>query len=221
MNKLLSSAVGFLVTASILQAQTVAQWTFETSLPATAGPFSPELGSGSASGSHAAAATFSTPAGNGSTHSFSANTWAVGDSWQFQVNTLGFNNVGLSWDQTSSGTGPRDFNLDYSINGGSSWTTVTAYNVLANAAPNPTWNATTSSSLYTFTPDLTGVADNEASVWFRLIDVDTTSANGGTVASGGTDRIDNVTVAVVPEPTSLSLMGGFGLLAWAFIRRRK
>jgi hypothetical protein len=54
-----------------------------------------------------------------------------------------------------------------------------------------------------------------------LIDVDTTSANGGTVASGGTDRIDNVTVAVVPEPTSLSLMGGFGLLAWAFIRRRK
>jgi hypothetical protein len=221
MNKLLSSALGFLVTASILQAQTVAQWTFETSLPATAGPFSPELGSGSASGSHAAAATFSTPAGNGSTHSFSANTWAVGDSWQFQVNTLGFNNVGLSWDQTSSGTGPRDFNLDYSINGGSSWTTVTAYNVLANAAPNPTWNATTSSSLYTFTPDLTGVADNEASVWFRLIDVDTTSANGGTVASGGTDRIDNVTVAVVPEPTSLSLMGGFGLLAWAFIRRRK
>jgi hypothetical protein len=221
MNKLLSSALGFLVTASILQAQTVAQWTFETSLPATAGPFSPELGSGSASGSHAAAATFSTPAGNGSTHSFSANTWAVGDSWQFQVNTLGFNNVGLSWDQTSSGTGPRDFNLDYSINGGSSWTTVTAYNVLANAAPNPTWNATTSSSLYTFIPDLTGVADNEASVWFRLIDVDTTSANGGTVASGGTDRIDNVTVAVVPEPTSLSLMGGFGLLAWAFIRRRK
>jgi hypothetical protein len=99
MNKLLSSALGFLVTASILQAQTVAQWTFETSLPATAGPFSPELGSGSASGSHAAAATFSTPAGNGSTHSFSANTWAVGDSWQFQVNTLGFNNVGLSWDQ--------------------------------------------------------------------------------------------------------------------------
>jgi hypothetical protein len=63
--------------------------------------------------------------------------------------------------------------------------------------------------------------DNQASVWFELIDTSTTSANGGTVGTGGTDRVDNFDVYVVPEPTSLSLLGGFGLLAWTLIRRRK
>lgn len=221
MKKLLSCALGLLATASILQAQTIAQWTFETSVPTTAGPFAPEVGSGSALGSHTGAATYSTPAGNGSSHSFSANTWAVGDSWQFQVGTLGFNNVGLSWDQTSSNTGPRDYDLDYSLDSGLTWTTVTAYSVLANAAPNTPWTATTYNSAFTFSPALAGVADNQASVWFRLIDLDTTSASGGTVGTAGTDRVDNFTVAVIPEPTSLSLMGGFGLLAWALIGRRK
>lgn len=220
MKKLLFSTLGLIVAASIVQAQTIAQWTFETSVPATAGPFNPEVGSGSALGSHAGAATYSSPAGNGSSHSFSANTWAVGDSWQFEVSTFGINNVGLSFDQTSSNTGPKDYNLDYSLNNGATWTTVISYSVLANAAPNPTWNGTTSSSLYTFTPNLAGAADDQASVWFRLINTDTVSANGGVVASTGTDRVDNFTVAVVPEPTSLSLLGGFGLLAWFASRRR-
>ena len=153
MKKLLCSCLGLLVTTSLLQAQTIAQWTFETSIPTTAGPFAPEVGSGSGLGSHASgAAVYSNPAGNGSAESFSVNTWAVGDYWQFEASTLGYNNVGLSWDQTSSGTGPRDFNLDYSLNGGSSWTTVTTYSVLANAAPNPTWTSSTLQfRLYVFT----------------------------------------------------------------------
>lgn len=217
MKKLLSSVFGLLIAASV-QAQ-IAQWTFETSVPATAGPFSPEVGSGSASGSHAGAAVYSSPAGNGSTHSFSANLWAVGDYWLFQVNTLGLNNVGLSWDQTSSNTGPKDYNLDYSLNSGVSWNTVSSYSVLANASPNA-WSASTPVPSATFSPNLAGVVDNQASVWFRLIDTDTVSANGGVVAVAGTDRVDNVTVAVVPEPMSLSLLGGFGLLAW-FINRRR
>lgn len=220
MKRLLSVSLGLLVTASLIQAQTIAQWTFETSVPTTAGPVASEIGSGSALGSHIGAAVYSSPAGNGSLHSFSANTWAVGDTWQFQVNTLGFHNVGLSWDQTSSNTGPRNYNLDFSLDSGSTWTTVTSYSVLANAAPNA-WNTTINNPAATFSPALAGVADNQASVWFRLIDVGTTSANGGTVAAGGTDRVDNFTLAVVPEPTSLSLMGGFGLLAWTLIRRRK
>src|SRR5271165_4431061 len=102
---LTSAALAFALSA---QAQsTIADWTFETSQPATAGPFNPEVGAGSATGSHAGAAVYSTPAGNGSSHSFSANTWAVGDYYQYQVSTVGDSGtIYLSFDQTSSSTGP-------------------------------------------------------------------------------------------------------------------
>src|SRR5882724_206108 len=99
----------------IAQAQIAAQWTFESSFGSitgtstTLGGLSPETGAGTASGVHASAATWSSPAGNGSAHSFSVNTWAVGDYFQFQTSTLGLNNILVSFDQTSSGTGPRDF----------------------------------------------------------------------------------------------------------------
>ena len=213
-------AAASLVTA---QAAIIGDWTFETSLPATAGPFSPEIGSGSALGSHAGAAVYSTPAGNGSSHSFSANTWAVGDYWEFDVSTLGFTGIQISFDQVSSATGPGLFGLFYSVNGGAYSQIGANYTVLANASPNPVWNATTSSSIYTFTPSLssTGTAlDNATTVSFRLVDQTTTSANGGTVATGGTDRVDNFVVSTVPEPTSLGLglVGGF---AWLLALRRK
>ena len=203
---------GVLVTSA--SAQTISQWTFETSIPATAGPFSPEVGSGSALGLHAGAATYSSPAGNGSVHSFSVNTWAVGDYFQFNLGTVGYSGIGLSFDQTSSGTGPRDFSLQYSTDG-TTFTPFASYAVLANASPNPAWNATTASSLYTQNFDLSGVTslNNAASIYFRLVNTSTVSAAGGTVAAGGTDRVDNFTVYVVPEPGSLLAVGGLVLLA--------
>ncbi|MDB6125107.1 MAG: hypothetical protein JWQ71_4100 [Pedosphaera sp.] len=55
---------------------TIALWTFETTAPTTAGPISPETGSGSALGSHTSgSAVYSSPSGNGSAKSFSANFW--------------------------------------------------------------------------------------------------------------------------------------------------
>ncbi|MGD0251070.1 MAG: PEP-CTERM sorting domain-containing protein [Verrucomicrobiota bacterium] len=211
-----------LVTA---KADILGDWSFETSLPTTAGPFSPEIGSGSASGSHVSAATYSNPAGNGSSHSFSANTWAVGDFWEFDVSTISYTGIQISFDQASSNTGPGTFGLFYSVNGGSYTQIGANYTVLANASPNPVWNATTSSSIYTFTPDLssTGTALNNAtSVSFRLFDESAVSANGGTVGTGGTDRVDNFVVSAspVPEPSSLALglIGGF---AWLVALRRK
>ena len=223
-----------LATASAILPGTLADWTFETSqpgtvtLPASPGantaftPFSPEIGAGTATALHAGASTYSSPAGNGSAHSFSSTLWAVGDYYLFEVNTLGDFNVGLFFDQTSSGTGPGVYTLQYSLNSGATWTPImNNYTVLANAAPNTPWNGTTYNPAYTFSPALLGAVDNQASVWFELIDTSTTSANGGTVGTGGTDRVDNFDVYVVPEPTSLSLLGGFGLLAWTLIRRRK
>jgi PEP-CTERM motif len=197
--------------------QTIAQWTFESNTATNSGPIAADIGLGSASGSHAGAAVYSSPAGNGSPHSYSVNTWAVNDYWQFSSSTIGYSGIELEWDQTSSGTGPRDFILSYSTDGTSFSQFGSQYSVLANASPNPTWNASTSSSLYHFAVDLSSIAglNNQGSVYFRLVDNSTTSANGGTVATAGTDRLDNFTIEVVPEPTSAALgLLGVGFAAW-------
>jgi hypothetical protein len=215
-----------------IKAQTIADWTFETSQPNTAGPYNPEIGSGSASGSHAGAAVYSSPAGNGSSHSFSSSIWAVGDFYQFTFSTTSYTTANytglqLSFDQTSSSTGPGMFGLFYSINGGTYTQLGANYTVLGNGtAPNASWNATTASSAYTFTPDLSSLGTSllgDTSVSFRLIDESTTSAGGGTVSTGGTDRVDNFVVSAVPvpEPTTISMALIGGLASLVALRRRK
>jgi autotransporter-associated beta strand protein len=176
----------------------VADFTFETSMPATAGPFAAEIGNGSALGFHAGSTVYSTPAGNGSAHSFSSTAWAIGDYYQFQVSTVGAPNVALNWDQTSSNTGPRDFVLQYSTNGTTFSTFGSQYSVLANNAPNPLWSATINHPEFNFNLDLSSVTaiNNQPNVYFRLLDNSTNSAAGGTVAAGGTGRVDNFTVTI-------------------------
>jgi hypothetical protein len=222
---LVGLAVCFSLGAMSAQAATVAQWTFETSLPASAGSFAAEVGSGSASGFHAGASTYSSPAGNGSAHSFSSTNWAVGDYWQFQVSTAGNSGISLNWDQTSSNTGPRDFQLQYSTDGINFTNYGSIYAVLANAAPNA-WSTTgTPNAASGFSFNLSGITalDNQATEYFRLVDASTISANGATVATAGTSRVDNFTVtAAVPEPeTYAMLLAGLALLGFSARRRAK
>lgn len=227
MKKLITCCLGLVAATLSSHADTIANWTFETSLPASAGPLSPEVGSGSALGYHATTSTYSSPTGNGSSHCFSSTAWAVNDYYQFTISTLNYQNLSVSYDQTSSNTGPGQGQLEYSTDNGTSFKPVqSVYPILANASPNVAWTATTYNSAYTHSFDLSTLTDlnNATSVIFRIVDPSTLSANGGTVASGGTDRIDNFLVTgssvVVPEPTSLSLLGGFGLLAAGFARRK-
>ncbi len=44
--------------------------------------------------------------------------------------------------------------------------------------------------------------NNQANVYFRLIDLSMTSASGGSVGTGGTDRVDNFTISATPEPAT-------------------
>ncbi len=214
---LLAVAVG-----SSARANTIADWNFETNNTTQTAAISQILaadggGSGEAWGNHASSSTvYSAPAGNGSAHSFSSNTWAQDDFYEFQVSTSGLQNIGIQFDQTSSNTGPGLFQLQYSTDGVNFSNFGSAYTVLANASPNPVWNSTTPSSIYTFTNDLSSVTalNNQANVYFRLEDSSTTSANGGSVGTAGTDRIDNVIitgVTEVPEPSTI--VGLLGLAA--------
>lgn len=214
-------------------AATIASWTFEApNIPSDASAvavypnsIAPAVGSGSAGGAHAAAGTvWSTPSGNGSSESFSANTWAVGDYFQFSTSTLGFFDVTLAWDQASSNTGPRDFKLAYSTDG-VNFADIASYGVLANASPNTPWNPTTANASFGINQDLTAISalDNQPSVAFRLIVTSNVSANGGSLATAGTGRIDNFAVSAtpVPEPqTYAMLLAGLGIVAYRLARRR-
>ncbi len=224
--RILLSVAALSLSLSTLEAQTLAKWTFETSPPAdlantaTISGILADVGTGTASGVHASVgADWTTPVGNGSANSLSVNEWAVGDRFQFSLGTVGYSGIGVTFDQTSSATGPRDFGIEYSTDG-STFTAFSSYSVSANAAPNPVWNATTASSLYSYSFDFSAITalNNAPNVFFRLVNVSTASANGGTVAASGTSRIDNFTVSVVPEPTSATLLG-LGLAA-LLIRRR-
>src|SRR5262245_50023603 len=117
MKKLIVLLLGVLSSSGFGHAQ-IASWTFETSMPTgTPGAgvwitnIASEVGSGIASGLHVGAVTYSNPAGNGSAQSFSANAWAVNDYFQFVVSTIGYSGLGVSFDQTSSATGPGRFTL--------------------------------------------------------------------------------------------------------------
>jgi len=199
----------------------IAKWTFETVIPNTAGPYAADIGSGSASGSHANATAYSSPAGNGSAHSYLANSWTPLDFWQFTASTTGSGGIKLDWDQVSSSAGPGSFSLSFSTNG-STFTTVGNYSVLGNV----TWSQFSPTTATHYSYDLSAYLGlNDAStVYFRLTDISTTSASGGTVLSSATDRLDNFTITgsplVVPEPGSAVLLG-LGVVGFAAVRRLK
>lgn len=206
--------------ASTAAATDLALWTFESSVPLGPGPYTAEAGvnAGTSNASSNSAGTFSNPVGNGSFESFSSNGWDVGDYYEFTTSTSGYTNIVLSFDQTSSNTGPRDFTVFYSVDGGG-FLSAGTYAVLANAAPNPVWTSGGArNALYTSTFNIPG-SDNAASLVIRLTQSTTVSANGGVVASTGTSRVDNVLIeGIVPTPGTFGLLSIAGVVA---TRRRR
>jgi len=223
---LIIGAFGVVICANA-HAATVALWTFESTAPLTAGPFSPEVGAGQALGLHASgSAVYSSPVGNGSSKSFSSNNWSVGDYYQFKVSTLGLGGIKLDWHQTGSGTGPRDFVVRYSTDGTNFTTFGSQYAVQINGSPNSPWSSVGSpNSVFSFSRDLSSITalNNQANVYLRLVMNSTTATNGSPVGTGGTNRVDNVAVTAtpVPEPATLalSLAGAVGLVGYA-VRRK-
>lgn len=221
---------------SAFAAQNVlANWTFETSFNSIGGTggqlsgISPEVGPGTAAGSHAnASATWSSPSGNGSAHSFSADHWSTEDYFQFStpldLASLLYSGISLSFSQNGSATGPKTFGLAYSTDG----VNFTQFGSDYALQPGITWNgSSTQPVLMNF--DLSSiVALNTAStLYFRIVDDSPTiggAINGGDVTSLGSISIDDFTiagnVAPVPEPSLLALLG-LGLGGWIVRRRMK
>ncbi len=218
-------AVLFLLTITSLfgfnvRAATIARWTFESPNipPSTTGTtisgLAPNIGSGTASGFHADSTTlFSTAIGNGSANSLSANRWSSGDYWQFQVGTLNFIDVQVSFAQRSDNIGPTNFTFAYSLDG-STFTTI-GPNFFQVRADNSggAWNFSTGNpnTIMTFDLSATNVLENMPNVYFRLSAL-------FTAPNSGTSRVDDfsITATAVPEPAGLALIGVTALL---FCRR--
>jgi hypothetical protein len=177
----------------------LANWTFETSSPSNSGPYVPEAGIQTATAQarcvHASTSTsYGSYQGNGSGKSFWANNWAVGDYFEFRISTVGISGIQLSFDQTSSGGGPRDFKISYSINGGASFSDLRTYAVPTNSGAAIVWYPTPVNPASSLSFDLSsfGALNNQASVILRLVCASNTSLSGGSLSSTGSSRVDNV-----------------------------
>ena len=181
----------------------IAKWSFEGVTTTNTGS-TPTISTGSAiadlgaqtsgtlfSANHASSATvWSNPAGNGSAKSITSTGWGVGDYYQFKANTTGYRNIGIGFEQTGSNTGPSTYKIQYSVDG-TSFTDFGSTFVLTNDG----WSATTykSASLRNF--DLSSIAalNNNAIVYFRIVNT-STNAISGTLGTSGTNRLDNFVV---------------------------
>lgn len=233
MKNLLCGAALVAAVSSISHGAVVAQWTFNTAAPTgtsiptgsdyiyniTGTAEAGDQTAGSQLGFHHASssAQATTPAGNASQFSLSSTFWAAGDYYYFTVNTTNYTNIFISFDQARSSTGPNTFFVDATVDGGATYQLVKSdYAVIQSGGGGSpaTWSTSgTRNGLY-LVSSAASVADNQASVTFRIV------AKVGAGATNGTSRIDNVTVegTFVPTPGSLALASLGGLLA---ARRRR
>jgi hypothetical protein len=188
----------------------IVEWTFEgNTVPSELsdsqlgpGMFA-SAGEGSGTGFHSNANTdWTAPIGNGSAHSFSANTWQQGDHFQFWTLTTGFRDMALAWDQMRNDGGPSNFVIDFSTDG-IQYVEIpsSAYTVSINSAPPGLWNTDNLLSEYHYEMDLSSFLpiNDQVSIYLRM----RTTADAA--LSTGVSAIDNVRLSGVriPEPRGI------------------
>jgi len=120
-----------------------------------------------------------------SAHATNWNSGANTKWWQIEINTVGFQNLAISSRQRSSGTGPRDFALQYRIGAAGVWTAVP--NGAISIADNFISGALNSVPLPV-------ACENQAALFLRWIMTSNVNVGGGSVATTGTSRIDDIQI---------------------------
>jgi hypothetical protein len=196
------------VTKELIVENPVSRWTFDNMTFSGTGQ-TPTISNGLAdlgdqtenttmNGFHQSASTsWTSPVGNGSLKSISANNWQVGDYFRYSVNTKYTTIIRLTFDQTSSATGPKDFKLQWSIDG-INFNDISNYSVPYNTNNNTnySWTSSNYQSFSTLSFDLSSITEinDQTNVQFRMINNSTSALLGGTIQTDGTSRMDNFTM---------------------------
>jgi len=132
--------------------------------------------------------SYTTGTGGTGTNALTNTGWDNGvdsKAWQTEFSTLGYNTITVSSKQKSSGTGPKEFKLQYKTTG-TTWIDVPSSNItLAN--DNYISGVLTNFALPT------DVA-NQPSVSLRWVMRSNLQVSSGNVASGGTSRIEDIVI---------------------------
>ncbi|RED65657.1 S-layer homology domain-containing protein [Cohnella lupini] len=107
--------------------------------------------------------------------------------WQAEIKTTGFTNLTLTSKHYGTGTGPRDYKVQYSLDG-------------QNFADVPDGAFAQSTSIATAVNGLplTDEVDNQEHVFIRWLNYTGTSINGSTTQAGGNSRIADIVVQGEP-----------------------
>lgn len=118
------------------------------------------------------------------------NAWSGGSGskyWEVSFETTGFANMSLSSAQMSSGTGPRDFKVQYKIGTGGTYTDVPNTSITVGDT-STNWIGTL------MDVSLPVACDDQPLIYLRWIMTSNSGVNGSNVGTSGTSRIDNVIV---------------------------
>lgn len=126
------------------------------------------------------------------TRAISTTGWDNGNGtkfWVIDINTMGYQTLKLSSRQFASTTGPRDFKVQYRIGATGTWTDLLGATILDSA----NWTFGFLNNV-----PLPAACENSTSLGIRWIMTSNTAANGTTVASTGTNRIDDIFITGTP-----------------------
>lgn len=202
-----------------LNAQTIiANWTFEDAskrsiVDANNNPsdYSPDQGSGTLFLLGGPTLNFTTtdpitafPQGSGGAGTYAMNTkgWDAGNGtkyWQVIVSTENMTNITVSSKQKGSNTGPKDFKLQYSVDGTNTWNDVSGATIVV-ANDNFVSGVLNSVAL----PE---ECNNQANLYLRWI-MTSNNAVSSTLSATGTNRIDDIIIQGTAQTTNYTVTFG-------------
>lgn len=131
--------------------------------------------------------------------SYNVNSWGTGRYWIMDnVSTLGITSAlslqfeAVSISSTGTGGGPRDFAVEYSLDG-DTWSRIATYQLTGQIAADQLQNVTAGPKIFTYS--LPNELLNKPNIKIRLLNINNTSVNGGSIAvPGSTSRLAHFSI---------------------------